>query len=303
MTKSSQVPATSMVGTCTRPLEFAPAGAGVLAAAALKCVGGQFQGRLVFRNDDEKARAERTGHGEHSRPGVRPRTRHHADDASGVLVRGGPRDGQEAADVVVPQASDRGGATVTRGFQVHELEPTGGAVRGWQQQAGLHGSEGHGAVGPQHGPDHAPVVHPDAARHVHGDHGRDLEVRTRPARPCAVEVAVEVTLPPCLVHELTQQLDQQSGRAAQPTPSADAEQSVEHHVGGERQQRSPKRNSQKHNDREDISNRSGGSCWSRRLFFVDRKSRLRFCRRCARVRQFLSERSVPGQGTEPRARG
>jgi fructose-1,6-bisphosphatase II / sedoheptulose-1,7-bisphosphatase len=34
---------------------------GVLAASALKCVGGQFQGRLVFRNDDERARAERTG--------------------------------------------------------------------------------------------------------------------------------------------------------------------------------------------------------------------------------------------------
>ncbi|MGE0595208.1 MAG: class II fructose-bisphosphatase [Hyphomonadaceae bacterium] len=34
---------------------------GVLAAAALKCVGGQFQGRLVFRNDDERQRAERTG--------------------------------------------------------------------------------------------------------------------------------------------------------------------------------------------------------------------------------------------------
>lgn len=34
---------------------------GVLAAAALKCVGGQFQGRLVFRNDDEKARARRAG--------------------------------------------------------------------------------------------------------------------------------------------------------------------------------------------------------------------------------------------------
>ena len=34
---------------------------GVLAAAALKCVGGQFQGRLVFRNDDERARAERAG--------------------------------------------------------------------------------------------------------------------------------------------------------------------------------------------------------------------------------------------------
>jgi fructose-1,6-bisphosphatase II / sedoheptulose-1,7-bisphosphatase len=34
---------------------------GVLAAAALKCVGGQMQGRLVFRNDDERARAEKTG--------------------------------------------------------------------------------------------------------------------------------------------------------------------------------------------------------------------------------------------------
>lgn len=34
---------------------------GVLAAAALKCVGGQMQGRLVFRNADERRRAERTG--------------------------------------------------------------------------------------------------------------------------------------------------------------------------------------------------------------------------------------------------
>ena len=34
---------------------------GVLAAAALRCVGGQFQGRLVFRNDDERARADRWG--------------------------------------------------------------------------------------------------------------------------------------------------------------------------------------------------------------------------------------------------
>ena len=34
---------------------------GVLACAALKCVGGQFQGRLVFRNADEKARAARIG--------------------------------------------------------------------------------------------------------------------------------------------------------------------------------------------------------------------------------------------------
>ncbi|CAA9522529.1 MAG: Fructose-1,6-bisphosphatase, GlpX type [uncultured Sphingomonas sp.] len=34
---------------------------GVLAAAALRCVGGQIQGRLVFRNDDERARAARWG--------------------------------------------------------------------------------------------------------------------------------------------------------------------------------------------------------------------------------------------------
>jgi fructose-1,6-bisphosphatase II / sedoheptulose-1,7-bisphosphatase len=34
---------------------------GVLAAAALRCVGGQIQTRLVFRNDDERARAAKWG--------------------------------------------------------------------------------------------------------------------------------------------------------------------------------------------------------------------------------------------------
>jgi fructose-1,6-bisphosphatase class II len=34
---------------------------GVIAAAALRCMGGDFQGRLVFRNDDEKARAKKMG--------------------------------------------------------------------------------------------------------------------------------------------------------------------------------------------------------------------------------------------------
>ena len=34
---------------------------GVLAASALRCIGGQMQGRLIFRNDDERARAERWG--------------------------------------------------------------------------------------------------------------------------------------------------------------------------------------------------------------------------------------------------
>jgi fructose-1,6-bisphosphatase II / sedoheptulose-1,7-bisphosphatase len=34
---------------------------GVLAAAGLRCIGGQMQGRLLFRNDDEKGRAKRMG--------------------------------------------------------------------------------------------------------------------------------------------------------------------------------------------------------------------------------------------------
>ena len=34
---------------------------GVLAAAALRCVGGQFNGKLLFRNDDERARARKWG--------------------------------------------------------------------------------------------------------------------------------------------------------------------------------------------------------------------------------------------------
>ena len=34
---------------------------GVLAASALRCIGGQMQGRLVFRNDDERSRATKWG--------------------------------------------------------------------------------------------------------------------------------------------------------------------------------------------------------------------------------------------------
>jgi len=34
---------------------------GVLAAAALRCIGGQFQGRLLFNDEEEKARAKRMG--------------------------------------------------------------------------------------------------------------------------------------------------------------------------------------------------------------------------------------------------
>ena len=34
---------------------------GVIAAAALKCVGGELQGRLRLRNDEERARGKRMG--------------------------------------------------------------------------------------------------------------------------------------------------------------------------------------------------------------------------------------------------
>ena len=34
---------------------------GVLAAAALKCMGGQMWGRLLFRNDEERGRAAKAG--------------------------------------------------------------------------------------------------------------------------------------------------------------------------------------------------------------------------------------------------
>ena len=58
----SGVIATSQLGTGV-DMYVGSGGApeGVLAAAALRCIGGQFQGRLLFRNDDEKARAARWG--------------------------------------------------------------------------------------------------------------------------------------------------------------------------------------------------------------------------------------------------
>ncbi len=53
---------------CTKPetgidmyLGSGGAPEGVLAAAALKCVGGQFQGRLIIRNEEERARAAQAG--------------------------------------------------------------------------------------------------------------------------------------------------------------------------------------------------------------------------------------------------
>jgi fructose-1,6-bisphosphatase II / sedoheptulose-1,7-bisphosphatase len=54
--------ATSMPGTGV-DIYMGSGGApeGVLAAAALRCIGGQMQGRLIFRNDDERGRAAKLG--------------------------------------------------------------------------------------------------------------------------------------------------------------------------------------------------------------------------------------------------
>ena len=40
---------------------------GVISAAAMKCLGGDFQGRLKFRNDEERSRAQRMGITDHGR--------------------------------------------------------------------------------------------------------------------------------------------------------------------------------------------------------------------------------------------
>ncbi len=59
---------------------------GVLAAAALRCIGGQFQGRLMFRNDEERGRARKMG--DH---GFRPDLRHGGAGAGRRDVRGDRR--------------------------------------------------------------------------------------------------------------------------------------------------------------------------------------------------------------------
>ena len=65
---------------------------GVLACAALKCVGGQFQSKLVFRNADERGRAERLGLTDFDKVyqlnEIVPRRRH---------LRGHRRDGRRVA--------------------------------------------------------------------------------------------------------------------------------------------------------------------------------------------------------------
>jgi fructose-1,6-bisphosphatase II / sedoheptulose-1,7-bisphosphatase len=67
---------------------------GVLACAALRAVGGQFQGRLVFRNDDERARAERIGLTDFDRKyTLREIVRHEAIFVATGVTRGAMLDG------------------------------------------------------------------------------------------------------------------------------------------------------------------------------------------------------------------
>jgi fructose-1,6-bisphosphatase II / sedoheptulose-1,7-bisphosphatase len=73
---------------------------GVLAAAALKCMGGQMMGRLLFRNDDERKRAQKAGIADLDRVYTRDEmvTEHVIFAATGVtdgsIVRGARRDGE-----------------------------------------------------------------------------------------------------------------------------------------------------------------------------------------------------------------
>jgi fructose-1,6-bisphosphatase II / sedoheptulose-1,7-bisphosphatase len=73
---------------------------GVLAAAALKCMGGQMLGRLLFRNDDERGRARKAGITDLDKVYTRDEmvTEHVIFAATGVtdgsIVHGARRDGE-----------------------------------------------------------------------------------------------------------------------------------------------------------------------------------------------------------------
>jgi fructose-1,6-bisphosphatase II / sedoheptulose-1,7-bisphosphatase len=73
---------------------------GVLAAAALKCMGGQMLGRLLFRNDDERGRAKKAGITDLDKVYSRDEmvTEHVIFSATGVtdgsIVQGARRDGE-----------------------------------------------------------------------------------------------------------------------------------------------------------------------------------------------------------------
>ena len=109
---------------------------GVLAAAALRAIGGQIQGRLLFRNDDEKARAAQVGHHRpqpqildarhgQGRRDVRRHRRHLGLDAEGrapLRQRGGDAFDRHALE-------DRHGALGVGASQFHDQD--------WPAELGL----------------------------------------------------------------------------------------------------------------------------------------------------------------------
>ena len=84
---------------------------GVLAAAALKCMGGQIYGQLLFRNDDERGRAAKAGitdldriytrdeHGD-ARRDLRRHRRHRRLDRARHQARAGLADHRDAPDAL-----------------------------------------------------------------------------------------------------------------------------------------------------------------------------------------------------------
>lgn len=75
---------------------------GVLAAAALKCVGGQMQTRLVFRNDEERGRADRVGIKDYDRKyTLDDMCSEHAIFAATGVTKGGLLDGVTIKDGTV----------------------------------------------------------------------------------------------------------------------------------------------------------------------------------------------------------
>ena len=78
---------------------------GVLAAAALRCIGGQMQGRLVINSDEQRERAIRMGV-----DGRRPEIRHERDGARRRALRGDRRHRRQPAR---PASGSAGASIIT----------------------------------------------------------------------------------------------------------------------------------------------------------------------------------------------
>ena len=95
---------------------------GVLAAAALKCMGGQILGKLLFRNDDERARARKAGITDLDKVYTRDEmvTEHVIFAATGVtdgsIVHGARRDGEWMETETILMRSKTGSTSIARSW-------------------------------------------------------------------------------------------------------------------------------------------------------------------------------------------